>query len=100
MARLMRKSTDVTVFESTLIPASVVENPLEDKLSRDVALEPFALCTHNAAPVTLKIQTPTAAPVSFVRAKIDAEASYLRKNGGYYPLNAPDRRICTYLSNG
>ena len=55
MARLMRKSTDVTVLASTWIPPSVVENPLgaEDELLRGVGLEPFAVCTHNAAPVTL-----------------------------------------------
>jgi hypothetical protein len=34
---------------------------------------------HKALPVRLKIQAPTASPVSFVRAKIDAKAEYLKK---------------------
>ena len=49
----MRKSTDVTVYASMLIPASAVANPLEDNLLSGVALEPFAVYTHNAEPVTL-----------------------------------------------
>lgn len=80
MARLMRKSTDVTLFGSTLIAASDAENPLEDKLLTGVALEPFTIHTHNAEPVTLWIQAPTVSPVSFVCAKIDAEAAYLVGN--------------------
>jgi hypothetical protein len=76
----MRNSTEVTVFASTLIPASAEANPLENKLLSNIVLEPFVAYTHNAEPVTFLIQAPTASPVSFVCAKIDAEAAYLGKN--------------------
>ena len=47
----MWKSTEVAVFASTLIPASAVANPLEDKLLSEIVL--FVAYTHNAEPVTL-----------------------------------------------